>query len=98
MRPLNEDRHPLSSKQGSPVIIKDDLTGYQYAASMHKCGKAGLYLESNYAPRPGSILNIFLENRELGGGPYACPAVIKWRKLLCWPGLPWSYGLGLKYV
>jgi hypothetical protein len=85
-------------KQGSLVIIKDDRSGYQYPASMHECGKGGLYLEANYAPRPGSTFKILFGNRELGAGPCACPAVIQWRKLLYGVGSSWSYGLGIKYV
>lgn len=85
-------------KQGSRVTIKDGRTGYQYPASMYRCGKSRMYLESNYAPRPGSPFHVILENRELNARPLALPAVIQWRKLLCRLGSPYSYGLGIKYV
>jgi hypothetical protein len=98
MGPLNEKRRTLHIKQGCPVTIEDNRTGYQYPASMYKCGKGGMYLESNYAPRPGSTLHILTDNRERGAGPRAFPAVIKWRKLLCGFGSSWSYGLGIKYA
>jgi hypothetical protein len=98
MGPLNEKRRILRIEQGSPVTVKDDQTGYRYPASMYKCGKGEMYLESNYAQRPGSTLHILLENRERDAGSCACPAVIQWRKLLCGFGSSWSYGLGIKYV
>jgi len=98
MGPLNGNRRTLRIKRGSPVTIKDDRTGYQYPASMYKCSRGGMYLKSNYAPRPGSTFHILTDNRELGAGPRACPAVIQWRKLLCGYGSSWSYGLGIKYV
>ncbi len=88
----------MQMKPGSPVTIKDDRTGYQYPASMYECSKGGMYLESNYAPRPGSRFHILADNRERGAGPHASPAVIQWRKLLCGLGSPWSYGLGIQYV
>lgn len=98
MGPLNGERHTMHMKPGSPVTIEDDRTGYQYPASMHKCGNGGMYLESNYAPRPGSKLHILSETRERCAGPCARPAVIQWRKLLCGLGSSWSYSLGIKYA
>jgi hypothetical protein len=85
-------------KQGSPVTIKDDRTGYQYPAAMHKCSRGRIYLESNYAPRPGSTLHLLFANRERGTGSCACPAMIQWRRLLRGVGSSWLYGLGIKYI
>jgi len=98
MRPSDNKRQTLRVEQGSSVTVKDDRTGYQYPASMYKSGKGEMYIESNYAQRPGSTLHIFFNNRILGAGPCACPAVIQWRKLLCGFGSSWSYGLGIKYA
>jgi len=98
MEPLNGKSRTVRIEPGSPVTIKDGRTGYQYPASMHKSCRDGMYLESNYAPRPGSTFHILFDNRERGAGPRACPAVIQWRKLLCGVGSAWSYGLGIKYV
>lgn len=96
--PMNGERHTMQIEPGSPVTVEDDRTGYQYPASMRKCGNGELYLESNYAPRPGSKLHILSETRERCAGPCARPAVIQWRKLLCHLGSSWSYSLGIKYA
>jgi hypothetical protein len=88
----------MRTQHGSRVTIKDGRTGYQYPASMYKCGKSRMYIESNYAPRPGSIFQVILENRELNAEAFAFPAVIQWRKVLCRLGSPYSYSLGIKYV
>ena len=48
-------------KQGFPVIIKDDRTGYEYPATMYKCGKSEMLLEANYAPQPGSKFHIIFD-------------------------------------
>jgi hypothetical protein len=98
MGPLNGKRRPLRIEQGSPVTVKDDRTGYRYPAFLYKRCKKEMYLESNYAQRPGSTLQILLENRGLGAKPCAFPAVIEWRKMLCGFGSLWSYGLGIKSV
>ena len=98
MGPSNEKSRTMRIKQGSPITIKDDRTGYQYPAAMHKCSRGGMYLESNYAPRPGSTFHILFDNRERDTGTRACPAVVQWRRLLCEVGSSWSYGLGVKYV
>ena len=84
---------------GRLVTIEDDRTGYQYPASMHKGSREGVYLEANYAPRPGSTFHIvFGSIGEHGFASCACAAVIRWRKPLCRIGATWSYGLGIKYV
>lgn len=98
MGPLNDKRRPLRIDQGSPVTVKDDRTGYRYPAFLYKCGKKEMYLETNYAQRPGSTLQILLENRGLDARPCAFPAVIEWRKMLCGFDSLWSYGLGIKSV
>ncbi len=92
-----EIRH-TDSDQESAVTIEDDRTGYRYPASMHKYSKGGLYLESNYAPRPGSTLNILFDRRVIVAGPWACQAVIQWRRLLCRFGSSWGYALGIKFI
>jgi hypothetical protein len=98
MGPFNENVRAQSNRQGSIVIIKDDRTGYRYPASMFKCGKSGMYLESNYAPRPGKTLHILFDGRKRGDGACTYPVVIQWRKLLYGYGPFWSYGLGLEQV
>jgi hypothetical protein len=94
----DEIRGTPRTRHGSPVIVKDDRTGYQYPASLCECGEGEMYLESNYAQRPGSALHILSDNRELGAGPWICPAVIHGRSLLPGVGSFWSYGLRIKYV
>jgi len=98
MGPLNGKGSSTRTRRGSPVTIKDDRTGYQYPASMHKDCRKGMYLESNYAPRPGSTFKILFDDRERGHGTRACPAVVQWRRLLCGVGSAWAYGIGIKYV
>jgi hypothetical protein len=98
MEPLNGKGSRARTRRGSPVTIKDDRTGYQYPAAMHKCSRGRMYLESNYAPRPGSTLHILFADRERGTGSCACPAMIRWRRLLCGVGSSWLYGLGIKYI
>jgi len=86
----------MSTRQGSPVIIEDDRTGYHYPASLHTQGETcGMYLESNYAPRPGSTLRFHFTPESL---PLSCPcrAVIQWRKRLHRSDTSWSYALGIQ--
>jgi len=98
MGPLKQrciTRHP----QGSLVTIHDDRTGYQYPASIHTCARGGgVYLESNYAPRPGSALHIHFNIADPGAGKDACGAVVRWRRSLLRSDSSWSYGLGIQYA
>jgi hypothetical protein len=86
----------MCTRQGSPVMIEDDRTGYHYPASLHtRGGDCGMYLESNYAPRPGSTLHLHFTPESLLP-PRACRAVIQWRKRLHRADTSWSYALGIK--
>jgi hypothetical protein len=80
------------------VIIKDDRSGFQYPASMSKCGNGGMVVEANYAPNPGSTFHIFSDDQELSIGQCGCQAVIQWRQLLCKSDSSWCYRLGIKYI
>ena len=48
----------MCDRQDSPVIIEDDRTGYRYPALLRAGKDCDLYLESNYARRPGSTLHL----------------------------------------
>jgi hypothetical protein len=98
MSTLSKQKHAPILKPGSPVTIRDDRTGYQYPGRMHSCGKrGGVYLESNYAPRPGSTMHIRYDTPEpAGAGKGGCRGVIRWRRSLLSLSSAWSYGLGIQ--
>jgi hypothetical protein len=77
------------------VTIRDDRTGYRYPAFLCLCAAREMFLEANYAPRPGSTVLI------LGAGPTGGPAGamrarVQWRVLLRAEDSAWSFGLGIE--
>lgn len=82
----------VCDRQDSPVIIEDDSTGYRYPALLRAGKGCELYLESNYALRPGSTLHLQfpapLTDRR---------AVIRWRKRVRRSDSSWSYALGIRF-
>lgn len=88
----------MAIEQGFPVIIKDDLTGYEFPATMYECGKDAMFLNANYAPQPGSKFHIIFDHQEPDAESSTRPAIIKCRKLICESDSPWSYSLGIKYI
>ena len=98
METIENEKHNMHINPCIGVIIEDDRYGYQYPASLYECDNGEMYLETNFAPNPGSTFSMFFDNLTIGAVPHACHAIILWRKLLCESNSPWSYGLGIKYI
>lgn len=80
-----------------PVMIEDFRTGYHYDAIIYNFSDDGVYLESDYAPRPGRKLCL-----NVNGTPEIFPlhthlAEVRWRRSLAEPRAEHLFGSGLKY-
>lgn len=81
----------------APVILEFFRTGFYYNGMIHNYSADGVYLESDYAPRPGRRIHlkvngardIFINERYL--------AEIRWRQPLSDEISNYSYGIGLRY-
>ena len=80
-----------------PVMLEDFRTGFYYKGVIYNYSADGVYLESDYAPRPGRRIqlkvngarDIFLTDHYL--------AEIRWRQPLSDETSDFSYGIGMKY-
>ena len=79
------------------VMIEDFRTGFFYNGTIYNYSADGVYIETDYAPRPGrrvhlkvnGAYNIFDMNRYL--------AEIKWRRPLTSETSEYAFGMGMKY-
>ena len=79
------------------VMLEDFRTGFYYNGIIYNYSADGVYLESDYAPRPGrkiclkvnSARDIFTDDLYL--------AEIRWRRPLVEKSSPYSFGVGMQY-
>ena len=97
MTALSYQRNSQRFKVEASVMLEDFRTGFYYNGIIHNYSADGVYLESDYAPRPGRKLHlkvngardIFLANVYL--------AEIRRRRPLADETSVYSYGIGMKY-
>ena len=80
-----------------PVMIEDFRTGFYYNGIIYNYSTDGVYVESDYAPRPGRKIrlkfngarNIFETDLRL--------AEIRWRRSVAEKESTYSFGIGMQY-
>jgi len=80
-----------------PVMIEDFRTGFYYDAIIYNYSADGVYLESDYAPRPGRKLRLNVNGTPEIFSVHTYLAEVRWRRSLFEPKAEHLYGSGLKY-
>ena len=81
----------------TPVSIEDNRTGYRYGGTMRNYSKSGMYLETDYAPRPNRKIRIKVSKLSDSPSPRNYFAEVKWRQPLSRRVSTYSYGIGVKF-
>lgn len=81
----------------TPVLLEDNRTGYRYDGTMFNYSKSGMYLETDYAPRPSRKIKIKVSNLPNSPSPRSYLAKVRWRQPLVDKASSYSYGIGVKY-
>jgi hypothetical protein len=81
----------------TPVLLEDNRTGYRYEGTMFNYSKSGMYLETDYAPRPSRKIRIKINNLPDTSAPKKYLAEVRWRQPLSKKASTYSYGIGVKY-
>lgn len=79
------------------VMLEDFRTGFYYNGIIYNYSADGVYLESDYAPRPGRRIRLKVDG--------ACDiftddlylAEIKWRRPIAEKASTYSFGVGMQY-
>ena len=98
MKAISELRNGERFYSEMPVSVEDKRTGYRYDGTMFNYSKSGMYLESNYAPRPSRKIRIKVNGLSDLPSPQKYFAEVRWRQPLTKQASAYSYGIGVKYV
>ena len=97
MKAISELRRGERFYFETPVLLEDNRTGYRYEGTMFNYSKSGMYLETDYAPRPSRKIRIKINNLPDTSAPKKYLAEVRWRQPLPKKTSTYSYGIGVKY-
>ena len=97
MKAISELRNGERFHFETPVLVEDKRIGYRYDGTMFNYSNSGMYLESDYAPRPSRKIRIKVNNLPAKASPRSYLAEVRWRQPLPGKASPYSYGIGVKY-
>ena len=98
MKAISELRNSERLYLEAPVSVEDNRTGYRYDGTMFNYSKSGMYLESDYAPRPGRKIRIKVNKLPNPSSPRNYLAEVRWRRPIPRKSSPWAYGTGVKHL
>jgi hypothetical protein len=79
------------------ITIENNCIGYSFSGTMYNYGDSGMYIESDYAPRPDTRIKISIDNLPFVSAPHVYFVKVIWRKQLTDDDSPYSYRIGVKY-
>ena len=83
-------------KHKASILLDNFLSNCCYDAIMRNYSTSGMYFESNYAPLPGSEVNIGIKQSPYDSGPDIYRAQVRWRRPLPQKA-KYAYGVGVQY-
>ena len=98
MKAISELRNGERFYLQAPVSVEDNRTGYRYDGTMRNYSTSGMYLESNYAPRPGRKIRIKVNKLSIPPSPRNSLAEVRWRQPIMTKAAIYAYGIGVKYL
>ena len=98
MKTMSELREGERFYLQAPVLIEDNRTGYRYDGTMFNYSASGMYLESDYAPRPGRKLRLNIEKSPYFSSNRNYLAEVRWRQPNKIKASAFAYRIGVKYL
>ncbi len=98
MKAISELRNGERLYFETPVLVEDTRTGYRYDGTMFNHSKSGMYLETDYAPRPSRKIRIKVNDLSDSSSPRNYNAEVRWRQPLTKKASTYSYGIGVKFA
>jgi hypothetical protein len=97
MKAISELRNGERFYSKTPVLVEDKPTGYRYDGTMFNYSKSGMYLETDYAPRPSRKIRIEIKSLPDSPSPQSYLAEVRWRQPSSKKASTFAYGIGVKY-
>jgi hypothetical protein len=98
MKAISELRNGERLYFETPVLVEDTRTGYCYDGTMFNHSKGGMYLETDYAPRPSRQIQIKVNDLSDSSSPRNYNAEVRWRQPLMKKASTYAFGIGVKYL
>jgi len=97
MKAVSELRNGERFHFETPVLVEDNRTGYRYDGRMFNYSRSGMYLETDYAPRPSRKIRINVNSLPSQTSPRSYLAEVRWRQPISGKASSYAYGMGVKY-
>ena len=97
MKAISELRNGERFYFETPVLVEDNRTGYRYDGTMFNYSKSGMYLETDYAPRPSRKIRLKVNKLSDFPSPRNYVAEVRWRQPLSKKASSYSFGIGVKF-
>jgi hypothetical protein len=98
MAKYKENRLHRRFEHEAQIIVQSRRTrGDCFSGRMYNFSKDGLYIETDFAGKPGDEITIMVENPPYGSGPYLHRAEVKWSAELPDAMVFYRYGMGAQY-
>jgi hypothetical protein len=97
MNALAYQRNSQRFEVETSVMLEDFRTGFYYKGTIYNYSANGVYLESDYAPRPGRKMHLKVNGVNDIFATELYLAEIRWRQPLFDETSDYSYGIGLQY-
>jgi hypothetical protein len=92
-----DHRTDLRIEYEAPVMLEDFRTGFLYNGTIYNYSDCGLYIETDYAPRPRRKIRITITGLPNVSSAQVHLAEVRWRTCLREDCSPYSFGMGIRY-
>ena len=98
MKAISELRNGERLYFETPVLVEDARTGYRYDGTVFNHSNSGMYLETDYAPRPGRKIRLKVKSLSGFSSSRSYNAEVRWRQPLMKKASTYAFGIGVKYL
>jgi len=79
------------------IMLTNEQTGHYYYAQLCNISGDGMYLETEYSFKPGTVFDIRFDNPPFRSAPKVYHVIVKWCRRLVDDESESAYGIGVKY-
>jgi hypothetical protein len=91
-------RNCMRFKHNSIVMLAGEHSDYCSYAQVLNFSSGGLYVESDFALKPGIKIKIQFNNPPFQSGPRTLSSVVRWCRELTDYDSDYNYGMGVKFI
>jgi len=97
MATIAENREGVRIKRKANILLENIPAGTFHRARMYNYSHGGMYFESDYAPLPGTKVNVGIDSSPFDCCPDIYRVQVIWRRALSGKKSRFNFGVGVKY-